>query len=238
MNKHIVADMLTEKFSKEIGMVEKQFPADLKVLDADTPFGAKLHTEASLYHADKIKKISFLRNTMGEMSAGSVIMIVPEDTYDLPFIVADVTFWSGEQNKIFTEFDANPLVKDADSVHKYDEFLKWQDELGKLSSEPVTGIPEPGEYIKSVMSTVHYLRFIPAEFTDEVLKLTDRFFDIFLEMYAAAEPVQDSQKRIKMDAFRAEYNSHILNEDPSAMAFEGTFGREKVQRFYDHLVNL
>ena len=104
MDKFIIADMITEKLKKEIGMVAKPFPEELKVLETEissgmVPIIGKHHMEASLYQSDKAKKITFLRNKMGEMSAVSVLMIAPEDEYELPFIVVDITFWLGEIKK-------------------------------------------------------------------------------------------------------------------------------------------
>jgi len=243
MKKHIVADMITEKLEREIGMVAKTFPEELRIMESEVPPevlppGGKIHMEASLYQADKIKKITFLKNKFGEISAGSVVMIAPEDEYELPFIIVDVTFWSLETIKIFTEFDANPLVKDEEGIRQYTDFKKWRDEIGKLPSEPIVGLPEPGEFLKSCLSTVNYLRFIPGEYTDEVLNLTGEFFDIFINLYQRAVPVKDMQRRSKMDIFRSEYNRRVLEEDPSGVMLINAFGREKAQLFYEHLVNL
>ena len=243
MNKHIVTDMITEKLKREIGMVAKPFPEELRIMEAEVPPevvapGGKIHMEASLYQADKIKKITFLKNKLGEISAGSVVMIAPEDEYELPFIVVDVTFWSVETSKIFTEFDANPIVKDEESMKEYTAFLKWREEIDKLPSEPITGLPEPGKFLKACLSTINYLRFIPGECTDEILNLTDQFFDIFVSIYRKAEPVKDSQRRKKMDNFRSGYNRYVLDEDPSGVMLINAFGREKAQLFYEHLVNL
>ena len=46
------------------------------------------------------------------------------------------------------------------------------------------------------------------------------------------------ERRKKMDAFRAEYNRHILDDDPSGVLLITAFGRETATRFYEHLVNL
>lgn len=243
MNKHIVAEMITEKLKKEIGMVAKPFPEELRILEAEIPPealppGGKLRMEVSLYQADKVKKITFLKISMGEASAGSVVMIAPEDEYELPFIVVDITFWSGERGKIFTEFDANPIVKDEESIKEYAAYLKWREAIGKLPSEPITGIPEAGDFLKACLSTINYLRFISVEYTDAVLNLADQFFDIFISMYRKAEPVKDVQRRKAMDTFRAEYNRHALDDDPSGVMIANAFGREKAQLFYEHLVNL
>jgi len=64
------------------------------------------------------------------------------------------------------------------------------------------------------------------------------FFDIFISMYRKAEPVKDVQRRKAMDTFRAEYNRHALDDDPSGVMIANAFGREKAQLFYEHLVNL
>jgi len=243
MNTHIVADMITEKLKKEIGMITKPFPEELKMLEAEVPrelvpTGGKVRMEASLYQAEKIKKLTFLKNKMGEISAGSVVMIAPDDEYELPFIIVDVTFWSLEKDKIFTEFDANPLIKDDKSMKEYSEFHKWREEISKLPSEPITGLPEPGEFLKACLSTINYLGFIPGDYSNEVLNLTNKFFDIFINFYLRARPVEDIERRKKMDAFRSEYNQHVLDEDPSGLMLINAFGREKAQLFYEHLVNL
>jgi len=34
MNKHIVADMVTEKLKKEVGIVPRSFPEELRILEA------------------------------------------------------------------------------------------------------------------------------------------------------------------------------------------------------------
>ncbi len=164
--------------------------------------------------------------------------LVQEDEYELPFIVVDVTFWSLETNKIFAEFDANPIVKDDESMKEYGPFRTWREAIGKMSSEPMTGFPEPGEFLKAALSTINYLRFVPVEHTDEVLTFTDQFFDIFIDMHRKAEPVRDVERRRKMDAFRTEYNRHALDDDPSGVLIMNAFGRETAQLFYEHLVNL
>jgi hypothetical protein len=244
MNKHIIADMVIEKLKKEIGIVPKPFPQELRILEAEVPPpeetlpGGKMRLEASLYQADKIKKIGIIKNNLGEISAGSVLTIVSEDEYEFPFIAVDVFFLSGEKSKIFTEFNANPLVKDEESLREYTPFQKWLEEIGKLPSEPIAGLPEPGEFLKNCLSTIHYLRYIPAEHIDQLLKLTDRFFDIFISIYRKAEPVKDIQRRKKMDTFRSDYNRCVLDEDPSGGMLINAFGREKAKLFYQHILNL
>jgi hypothetical protein len=71
-----------------------------------------------------------------------------------------------------------------------------------------------------------------------VLNLADQFFDIFLDVYRKAEPVKDAQRKSKMEAFRSEYNKHVLEEDPSGVMLINAFGRETAELFYDYLLYL
>ena len=238
MNKYILADMVTEKLKREIGMVPKPFPEELKITEAEvTPYG-KSRSEHSLYQAEKLKKISIGKHSHGE-GAGTVVIIVADDEYDLPFIVVDVAFDFGEKGKIFVEFEAKPLVKDEESTRKYiDPFRKWREAIGKLPAEPPAAFGEVGEFLKANLSPNEYVRLIPEDYTDEVLKFADQFFDIFLDIYRKAEPVKDAQRRRKMDAFRLEWNKHALDEDPSGVLIMEAFGRQTAELFYDYLVNL
>ena len=95
MNKYILADMVTEKLKIEIGMVAKSLPEELKTRTSASSSG-RGSTEISLYKAEKLKKISIIKSQRRETTAGAVVMIVGEDEYDLPFIVVDVAFISGE----------------------------------------------------------------------------------------------------------------------------------------------
>ena len=110
--------------------------------------------------------------------------------------------------------------------------------MGKLPSEPVTGFGEPGAFLKENHSPIRYMGLIPAEYSDEVLRLTEQFFDVFVSIYRKAKPVTDSRRRQKMDSFRIEYNRYVLEQDPSGAALINAFGREKAQLFYEHLVNM
>jgi len=229
MNKQILADMVTKKLEREIGMVARPLPEELKTLGS----------EIALYKAEKLKKISIIKSQRGGTGAGTVVMIVGDDEYDLPFIVVDVAFDFGKKGKIFAEFEAKPLVKDEESTRKYvDPFRKWREAIGKLPSEPVSGFGEPGEFLKANMSPTEYLRFIPDDYTDEVLNFAEQFFDIFLDVYRKAEPVKDVQRRRKIDAFRAEYNKHVLEEDPSGVSLINALGRQTAELFYEYLVYL
>jgi hypothetical protein len=238
MNKYILADMVTEKLKREIGMVAKPLPEQLKNLATASPAG-RGSTELALYQAEKLKKISIIKSQRRETTAGAVVLIVGDDEYDLPFIVVDVAFISGEKDKIFAEFEAKPLVKDEESTRKYVEpFRKWREAIGKLPSEPVSGFGEPGEFLKANVSPTEYLRFIPDDYTDEVLKFADQFFDIYLDVYRKAEPVKDVERRGKIDAFRAEYNRYVLEEDPSGVSLIEAYGRQTAELFYDYLVHI
>ena len=65
-----------------------------------------------------------------------------------------------------------------------------------------------------------------------------QFFDVFLEIYRKAEPVKDVERRRKMDAFRAEWNKHILEDDPSSQTLINNFGRRTAELVYEYLVYL
>jgi len=201
MNKYILADMVTEKLKKEIGMVAKPLPEELRIMEGELPSG-RVRFENTLYQAGKLKKITIGNHTLGETGAGSLVMIVADDDYDLPFIVVDIAFDSGAKGEIFTEFEAKPLVKDEESTQKYVEpFRKWREALGKLPAEAAPG-------------------------------------DIFIDIYRKAEPVKDIERRRKMQAFRAEYNKHVLEEDPSGVMLMNVFGRKTAELFYDYLLYL
>ncbi len=238
MNKYILADMATERLTREIGMVAKPLPEEIKTLETNLPSG-RLCFESALYQAEKLKKITISNHSHGESGAGTVVVIVGEDEYDLPYMLADIAFDFVEKGKIFTEFEAMPLVKDEESTRKYvDPFRKWREAIGKLPSEPVSGFGEPGEFLKANRSPTEYLRFIPDDYTDEVLNFAEQFFDIFLDVYRKAEPVKDVQRRRKIDAFRAEYNKYVLEEDPSGVSLINALGRQTAELFYEYLVYL
>jgi len=238
MNKYILADLVTEKLKKEIGMVAKPLPEELKTLETDLPSGS-VRFDCALYKADKLKKISINKHSHGENGAGTVVIIVADDAYDIPFIVVDIAFDFGEKGKIFTEFEAKPLVKDEESTKKYvDPFRKWREALGKLPAEKTAAFGEPGEFLKANVSPTEYVRLVPEAYADEVVKLADQFFDIFIDIYRKAEPVKDAERKKKLDAFRSEYNRHVLEEDPSGVMLINAFGRRKAELFYDHLINL
>ncbi len=166
-------------------------------------------------------------------------MLVGDDEYDLRFILADIAFDFGEKGKIFVEFEAKPLVKDEESTRNYvDPFRKWREAIGKLPAKPPSISGGVGEFLKANMSPTEYVRLIPDAYTDEVVKLADQFFDIFLDIYRKAEPVKDAQRRRKIDAFRSEFNKRMLDEDPSGVMLMEAFGRQTTELFYDYLINL
>jgi len=238
MNKYILGEMVTEKLKREAKMVAKPLPEELRVLEGETPAG-KMRFEAALYQADKLKKITISNHTHGEGGAGTVVIIAADDEYDLPFIVVDIAFDFGKAGTIFTEFEAKPLVKDEESLRKYiDPFRKWREALGKLPAERPTAFGEVGEFLKSNLSPIEYVRLVPDEYKDEILKFADQFFDIFLDIYRKAEPVKDIERKRKMEAFRSEYNKYVLEEDPSGVMLINVFGRQTAELFYDYLLYL
>jgi len=238
MNKYILADMVTERLKKEIGMVAKPLPEEIRALETVLPSG-KVLFESALYQTEKLKKITIAKHTLGE-GAGTLVLIVADDKYDLPFTLADIAFDFGKKGKILVDFEVKPLIKDEESMRKYvDPFRQWREALGKLTSEPATtAFEEDGEFLRANASPNKYSCLIPNDYTDEVLNFADQFFDIFLDIYRKAEPVKDAERRRKIDAFRSEYNKHVLDEDPSAIFLTNAFGRRTAELFYDYLVNM
>jgi hypothetical protein len=238
MYKYILADMITEKLTREIGMVTKPLPDEIKIIEKVLPSG-RVRFECALYQAEKLKKISINNHTHGESGAGTVIVIVADDEYDLPYMLVDIAFDLVEKGKIFTEFEAMPLIKDEESTRKYVEpFRKLYETIDKLPSEPVTGFGESGEFLRSNLAPTQYLRLIHDGYTNEILKYADQFFDIFLDIYRKAEPVKDAERRSKMDAFRTEWNKHILADDASGQILIEALGRQKAELFYDYFTYL
>ncbi len=238
MNKYILGDMITEKLTREIGMVTKPLPDEIKIIEKVLPSG-RVRFECALYQAEKLKKISINNHAHGESGAGTVIVIVSEDEYDLPYMLVDIAFDLVEKGKIFTEFEAMPLIKDEESARKYVEpFRKLYETIDKLPSEPVTGFGESGEFLRSNLAPTQYLRLIPDGYANEILKYVDQFFDIFLDIYRKAEPVKDAERRSKMDTFRAEWNKHILVDDASGQILIEALGRQKAELFYDYFAYL
>jgi len=239
MNKYILADMATERLTREIGMVAKPLPEEIKTLETDLPAG-RLRIESALYQSEKLKKITISKRSLGEGGAGTVVMIFPDDEYDLPFVLVDIAFDFGfapfvTEGKISTGFQLRTPVKDEESTRKYiDPFRKWYEALCKLPSEPV--FLNVGEFLKSHPAPLDYSRSIPHDYLDEVLKFTEQFFDIFLDIYRKAEPVKDAQRRREMDAFRSEYNQKIFGDDASGKMLIEAFGRQTTALFYEYLV--
>ena len=237
MDKYFLAEMVTDKLKKVIGITPKALPKKLQVLEANLPSG-KMRMESALYQADKLKKITISKHSLGE-GGGTVVIIAADNAYDLPFIVVDVAFDFGAKGKVFAEFEAKPLVKDEESTRKYvDPLRKWRDELGKLPAEPANAFGEVGEFLKANLSPIEYVRLVPEKYTDDIVKFADRFFNIYLDMYRKAEPVKNAERKRKMDAFRAEYNKHVLTEDPSGVMLINAFGRETAELFYEYLLYL
>jgi len=238
MDKFFLADMITDRLEKEIGMTAKPFPAEIKTLKKALPSG-ELCFETALYQAEKLKKIVICRQRYGEDGAGTLVMLAAEDDYDLPFTLANIAYDFGVKGKIFTEFEPTLLVKDEESTKKYvDPLTHWCEEIANIPSEPVTGFMDPGEFLKSQEPPTKYMRFVSYDYNDQILEFAKKFFDIYLEMYRKAAPVTDDQRKRKMHSFKSEWNKHILPDDPSGVMITGTFGQETAELFYDHFVYL
>ncbi len=166
-------------------------------------------------------------------------MIAAEDEYDLPFVEIDIAFDFGEKDKMFTEFEVIPLVKDEESTRKYVEpFRKWREAIGKLPAKPLTTFGEAREFMKAHVTPIEYIHFLSYDYTDEVLNFADQFLDIFLNICKKAEPVKDAKRRKEMDTFRSEWNKYVLEDDPSGIACINAFGRQKAELLYNYLVYL
>ncbi len=82
------------------------------------------------------------------------------------------------------------------------------------------------------------MRSLPDDNIDEIMKFTDQFFDIFLDIYRKAEPVKDTERKREMDAFRSEYNEKILANDYSGIMLTKIFGQQTAALLYDYWVYL
>jgi len=236
MNKYIIADMVTERLTREIGMVAKPLPEEIKILETVLPSG-RMRLENALYQADKLKKISIGKRDLGEGGAGSVVMFVADNEYDIPFTLVDIAFDFPEKGKILATFQSRPLVKDEESTRKYiDPFQKWYEAICKLPSEPYSF--EEGEFLKANPLPMLHMRSLPDDYIDEVLRFTEQFFDIFLDIYRKAEPVKDAERKRKMDAFRSEYNQKILANDYSGIMLTKVFGQQTAALLYEYWVYL
>ena len=237
-NKYILADMATEKLERELGMVAKPTPEKIRVLETVLPSG-RVRLESTLYHAEKLKKITISKRSLGKSVAGTLVMLIADAEYDLPFTLADIAFDFAEKSKISAAFQLRLLVNDEESMKKYvDPFTNWHEAILKLPSEESPLVAEPGEFMKANPPPLRYMRSLPYDCTDQVLKYTEQFFDIFLGIYRKAEPVRDKEQRKKMDSFRSEFNNHVLGDDPSGQVLTRIFGQEKARLFYEHFTYL
>lgn len=236
MNKHILADMATDRLTREIGMVAKPLPEEIKILEAELPTG-KVRYESALYRAKKLKKITIGKRSHGEGGAGTVVMLIADDEYDLPFILLDLAFDFFREGRISAGFGLRPLVKDEESTRKYiDPFLEWYELIRRIPGESIS--LDIGEFLRANPPSLGYSRSITNDYLDEVLKCTEQFFDIFLDIYRKAQPVKDAQRRRKMDAFRSEYNRRIFGDDYSGKVLIKTFGQQTAALFYEYFVYL
>lgn len=236
MNKYILADMVTERLTREIGMVAKPLPEEIKILEKDLPTGT-VRFESALYQAEKLKKITIGKRSHGGGGAGTVVMLIADDEYDLPFILLDLAFDFFREGRISAGFGLRPLVKDDESTRKYIEpFQKWYEAISKLPGEPVS--LNVGPFLRANPAPLRYSASLPYDYADEVVGLAGQFFDIFVDIYRKAEPVKDAERRSKMDAFRSEYNRRIFGDDYSGKVLIEAFGRQTAALFYDYLVYL
>ena len=236
MNKYILADMVIERLKREIGIIAKPLPEEVKTLEAIIPSG-RMRLENTLYQAEKLKKISAGKRDLGEGGAGSVVMFVAGDEYDLPFTLVDLAFDFPEKGKILATFQLRPLVKDEESTKKYiDPFQEWYKAICKLPSKPYSF--EEGEFLKANPLPMLYMRSMPDDYVDEVLKFTEQFFDIFLNIYRNLEPVKDTERKREMDDFRSEYNQQILANDYSGIMLTQVFGQHTASLLYEYWIYL
>jgi hypothetical protein len=236
MNKYILADMVTEKFIRELGMVERLLPEEIKTLEKDLPTG-RLRFDSALYQAEKLKRITIGRRSRGDSGAGTVVMLISDDEYDLPFILADMAFDFFGKGRISAGFQLRPLIKDKESMRTYiDAFQNWYEAICKLPGEPV--FLDVGKFLKANPAPINYLASLPDDYADELIIFAGQFIDIFVDIYRKVEPVKDAERRSKMDAFRLEYNQKILGDDYSGKMLIEAFGRQKAAMFYDYLVYL
>jgi hypothetical protein len=241
VNKYIIGDMVTEILKEGMNMVDYPLPEELRAMEGKHPTYGRVVRSCVRYKADKLKRISVIRHDVGGIFVGSDIMIVGEDEYDFPFVLVNIAFVSadGGKDKIFAEFEAKPLVKDEESTMKYIEPLRgWREQIGKLPSEPVSGFGQPGEFIEANMSPIEYRRYIPVDYLGDILDLTRQFFRIVLSYWHKAEPVKDIKRREKIDAFRREYNRHIIDDDPSGRTYIAAFGRKKALLAFENITFL
>jgi hypothetical protein len=238
MNKYILADIMTERLTRELGMVARPLPDELRKLEAVLPSG-RVRTEPALYQAPKLRKIVISKRSQGENLAGTLVMLMSEDEYDFPFTLADITFDFAGKGKMFVAFQFRPLVKDEESTRKYVEPLrKWFEAISKIPSEPVKPPKEPGEFLKANVTPIRYIQIVQDRYIDDVLNFARQFFDIVLDMYRKAEPVTDALRRKEMDTFRSEWNNHILSDDPSAQSLTEAYGQKTAALFCKYLVYL
>ena len=236
MNKYILADMVTDRLTREIGMVARFLPEEIKTLEKDLPTG-RLRFDSTLYQAEKLKRITIGKRSHSGGGAGTVVMLIADDGYDLPFILVDLAFDFFEKGKMSTGSQLRPLVKDEESTRKYIQpFKKWYEAISKLPGEPIS--LNVGPFLRANPAPLRYSISLPGDYTDQVVELINQFFDIFVDVYRKAEPIKDAERRSKMDAFRSEYNQNILGDDYSGKMLIEAFGRQTVAVFYEYLIYL
>jgi len=236
VNEFILADMATERLTREIGMVAKPLPKEIKVLQKDLPSG-KVRYESALYQSEKLKKIAVSKRSNGRGGVGATVMLISRDEYDFPFVLVDLAFSFFKEHSISSGFHLRPLVKDEESQKRYIEpFKAWREAIGKLPGETIT--LDLGPFMKANPPPLKYVCSLPDSYLDEVLKYINHFFDILLDVYRKVEPVKDARRRKKIDNFRAEYNQKIFGDDYSGKVLIETFGPQIAALFYDYFVYL
>ncbi|MFC1591041.1 hypothetical protein ACFL43_00805 [Thermodesulfobacteriota bacterium] len=236
MNKHILAKMVIERLQQETSLIECPLPEQIKTITTDHLKG-RVHIESALYQADKLKKISISNRVMGTNNAGTVVMIIADDAYDLPFILMDIAIDAAGSGSITAGFKIRPLVADAISTQKYIRpFSAWLDGIKTLPAAPVH--LDVGSYLKDNPAPLDYRGTVGLDHNQKLLAYTNQFIDILLDIYHTLQPVEDAYRRTQMDAFRQEYNRNILGTDYSGKMLVQAFGQQTAEIFYEHLVYL
>ncbi len=235
MNKYFLGDMVAKRLTRDIVMVASPLPEEIKTLEMVLS-SERLCFDSALYQSEKMKRISIINHTHGENGGGTIVMMFADDKYDLPLTFVDIAFNFGRIGKIFTQFEAMPLINDGESIKKYvDPFRKWREAIEQLPSEPVTEFSQSGGIWKTNISTTNYLRYVPTSCLDEIVQFIEQFFDIFLDIYRRAEPIKNVERKKVIDAFRLEWNKKFIDDDPAGAMITEAFGRKTAQLFFEYL---
>jgi hypothetical protein len=227
--------MVVKGLTRDIGMVASPLPEEIKTLEMVLS-SERLCFDSALYQSEKMKRISIIDHTHGENGGGTIVMMFADDKYDLPLTFMDIAFDFGRIGKIFTQFEAMPLINDSESITKYvDPFRKWREAIEELPSEPVTEFSQSEGIWKTNISPTNYLRYVPTSCLDEIVQFVEQFLDIFLGIYHRAEPIRDVERKKVIDAFRLEWNNKFIDDDPAGAMITEAFGRKTAQLFFEYL---